>query len=384
MLKEFTSEQLEVQRTIREFVRKELIPIAHDADEMEEFPIEIFRALGKMGFIGMTIPTLYGGAGSDLLSLCIAAEEISYGCSGTALSWGAHNSLCMDAIFRHGTDEQKQRYLPKLCTGEWIGAFALTEPDAGSDAANIKTTAIRDGDYWILNGAKIFITNAPIADIFVVIAVTDKDSDCRKKMSAFIVERDTQGFSTGPKLKKMGMRASPTSEVFLNNCRVHNSSLLDKPGNGFNLALSSIENERALSAALCVGIGRRALDECIRYGKERIQFGKPIASFQEVQYMLSEMAAGIHAARCMMYDIIARKERGEKISFHASMVKLFCAQRLTRITLDAIQIHGGYGYTREFPVERLHRDAKLLEIGGGTNEIQRIIISKHLMEVCNV
>jgi alkylation response protein AidB-like acyl-CoA dehydrogenase len=285
---------------------------------------------------------------------------------------------------RHGTEEQKQKYLPKLCSGEWIGCFGLTEPCAGSDVAGLKTTAVGDGDSWVLNGSKMFITNAPIADLFIIFAITDKSKNPNKKMSAFIIEKGREGMTIGPKLKKMGMRASPTSEVFLNNCRIPLSSLMGEEGCGFLYALASIENERALSAAMSVGIGRRALDESIRYAKERNQFGQPIANFQQVQYMIAEMAANIHAGRCMMYDIIERKNRGENISYYASMVKLFCAQMLTKVTLDALQIHGGYGYMREFPVERLTRDAKLLELGGGTNEIQRIVIAKHLLQSTGV
>jgi len=375
---QITPEHREIRRVIRDFVKKEVIPRAGEADEKEEFQDDVFRKLGELGFIGMPVAAEYGGGGADLLAVCIVAEELSYGCSGTALSWGAHDALCAHTIYRHGSEEQKRRHLPALCRGERIGCFGLTEPDAGSDAAAVRTTAVKDGDSWVLNGSKTFITNAPCADVAIIIAVTDKTRGTGG-ISAFIVEKGTPGIKAGPPLKKMGMRASPTSEIFLEDCRIPGDSLLGEEGKGFLYTLSTLDQERAFSAAMCVGIGRRAVDECVRYSRERVQFGQPIANFQQVQYMLAEMATQIYGAEAMMYDIIRRAESGERLTLHASMVKLYCAQALTRVTLDAIQLHGGYGYMREYPVERLHRDAKLFELGGGTNEIQRLVISRELL-----
>ena len=379
MTSRYSPEHLEIRRVIKDFVKKEVIPRAREADEKEEFQADIFKKLGELGFIGMTVPTEYGGGGTDILSLCIVAEELSYGCSGTALSWGAHETLCTGTVNRHASEEQKRKYLPKLSSGEWIGCFGLTEPGAGSDAAALTTTAVLDGDSWVLNGSKTFITNAPMADLFVIVAVTDQ-SKGPMGLSAFFVEKGTPGITAGPPLEKMGMRASPTSEIFLENCRIPHSNLIGEEGKGFTYALTSLDHERAFSASICVGIGRRALDESVEYAKERIQFGRPIADFQQVQYMLAEMATQIYAAQCLMLDITMRAETGDRISECASMVKLFCARMLTRVTLDAVQIHGGYGYMREYPVERLVRDAKLIEIGGGTNEIQRIVIARNLVK----
>lgn len=375
---QITTEHREIRRVIKEFVKKEVIPRAHEADEREEFQVDLIRKLGELGFVGMPISPEYGGGGADLLSVCIVADELSYGCSGTALSWGAHAALCAHTIFLRGSEEQKRRHLPGLCRGERIGCFGLTEPDAGSDAAAVRTTARRDGDSWVLNGSKTFITNAPVADVAIIIAVTDRTKG-PAGISAFIIEKDTPGMTTGPPLKKMGMRASPTSEIFLENCRIPAGNLLGEEGKGFFYTLDTLDHERAFSAAMCVGMGRRALDECISYSREREQFGQPIANFQQVQYMLAEMATKVYGAECMMYDIIRRADSGERLTLHASMVKLFCGQALTQVTLDAIQVHGGYGYMREYPVERLHRDAKLFELGGGTNEIQRLVIARELL-----
>ncbi len=364
---------------IREFTEKEVKPIAAEVDENERFPMETVKKMGKLGIMGIPISVKYGGAGGTKLMYAMAVEELSKACATTGVIVSAHTSLCIDPIEAYGTEEQKMKYLPKLCSGEWIGAFGLTEPNAGTDASGQQTFAVADGDDYVLNGTKIFITNAEYADIYVIIAMTDKSQGTRG-ISAFIVEAGTPGFTIGKKEKKMGIRGSATCELIFNNCRISKNQLLGKLGGGFGLAMKTLDGGRIGIAAQALGIAQGAMDETIKYVQERKQFGKPISAFQNTQFQMADLYTRIEAARLLVYSAACKKDEGVPYAKDAAMAKLFAAETAMDVTVRAVQFHGGYGYTREYPVERMMRDAKITEIYEGTSEVQRMVISSYLFK----
>jgi alkylation response protein AidB-like acyl-CoA dehydrogenase len=380
---QFTEEQEQVRRMVSEFARRELAPIAIEIDENERFPIENFKKMADLGFLGMPFPEKYGGAGMDYISYIITLEEFAKVCASTALSFSAHVSLAAFPINEFGTEEQKKKYLIPLAAGEKLGSFGLTEPSAGSDAGGTKTTAVKKGNKYILNGSKIFITNAAYADIFVVTAVTDKGKGT-KGISSFILEKGMPGFEVGKKEKKLGMRGSPTSMLHFDNCEVPQENLLGTLNKGFKQFLITLDGGRIGIGAQAVGIAKGALQRTLKYVQEREQFGRPISAFQAVQFKLADMATKIKAAELMIYDAAAKKMNGIKNKFESSAAKLFATEIAMDVTKDAIQLHGGYGYTKEYEVERFWRDAKLLEIGEGTSEIQRLVIFRELLNNTNI
>lgn len=364
---------------IREFAEKEVKPLAAEIDETERFPEETVRKMARLGMMGIPVPVEYGGAGGNNIHYTMAVEELSRVCATTGVILSAHTSLCVAPIMEHGTPEQKAKYLPKLASGEWLGAFGLTEPNAGTDASAQQTTAVRDGDHYVLNGSKIFITNAGHADVYVIMAMTDK-SKGTKGISAFIVEKDFPGFSVGKKEKKMGIRGSATCELIMENCIVPAENLLGQEGKGFSIAMKTLDGGRIGIASQALGIAQGALDETVRYVKERKQFGKPLAKFQNMQFQLAELATKIDAARLLVRKAADKKDRKEPYSVDAAMAKLFAAETAMETTTKAVQFHGGYGYTREYPVERMMRDAKITEIYEGTSEVQKMVIAGALLK----
>ena len=364
---------------IREFAEKEVKPLAAEIDEQERFPIETVEKMGKIGLMGIPIPTQYGGAGGTNMMYGMAVEELSRVCGTTGVVLSAHTSLCAAPILENGTEEQKMKYLPKLASGEWIGAFGLTEPNAGTDAAGQQTTAVLDGEEWVLNGSKIFITNGGYAHVYIVFAMTDKSLG-NKGISAFIVEKGTPGFSIGKKEKKLGIRGSATCELIFENCRIPKENLLGKVGKGFGIAMKTLDGGRIGIASQALGIAQGAMDETVKYTKERKQFGKAIAQFQNTQFQLAEMETNVNAARFLVRSAAYRKDNGLPYSKDAAMAKLFAAQTAMEVTTKAVQLHGGYGYTREYPVERMMRDAKITEIYEGTSEVQRMVIAAALLK----
>ena len=364
---------------IREFAEKEVKPLAAEVDETERFPMETVEKMAKLGIMGIPVPKEYGGAGADNVLYTMAVEELSRVCATTGVIVSAHTSLCCAPILEHGTEAQKQKYLPKLASGEWIGAFGLTEPNAGTDASAQQTTAVKEGDHYVLNGSKIFITNASAANIFIVMAMTDK-SKGTKGISAFIVERDFPGFSIGKKEKKMGIRGSATCELIFENCIVPAENLLGAEGKGFGIAMKTLDGGRIGIASQALGIAQGAMDETVRYVKERKQFGRPLAKFQNMQFQLADMQTRIEASRLLVRKAAFRKDRKDNYSADAAMAKLFAAETAMEMTTKAVQYHGGYGYTREYPVERMMRDAKITEIYEGTSEVQRMVIAGKLLK----
>ena len=364
---------------IREFAEKEVKPLAAEVDETERFPMETAEKMAKLGIMGIPVPKEYGGAGADNVLYTMAVEELSRVCATTGVIVSAHTSLCCAPILEHGTEAQKQKYLPKLASGEWIGAFGLTEPNAGTDASAQQTTAVKEGDHYVLNGSKIFITNASAANVFIVMAMTDK-SKGTKGISAFIVERDFPGFSIGKKEKKMGIRGSATCELIFENCIVPAENLLGAEGKGFGIAMKTLDGGRIGIASQALGIAQGAMDETVRYVKERKQFGRPLAKFQNMQFQLADMQTRIEASRLLVRKAAFRKDRKDNYSADAAMAKLFAAETAMEMTTKAVQYHGGYGYTREYPVERMMRDAKITEIYEGTSEVQRMVIAGKLLK----
>ena len=364
---------------IREFAEKEVKPLAAEVDETERFPMETVEKMAKLGIMGIPVPKEYGGAGADNVLYTMAVEELSRVCATTGVIVSAHTSLCCAPILEHGTEAQKQKYLPKLASGEWIGAFGLTEPNAGTDASAQQTTAVKEGDHYVLNGSKIFITNASAANVFIVMAMTDK-SKGTKGISAFIVERDFPGFSIGKKEKKMGIRGSATCELIFENCIVPAENLLGAEGKGFGIAMKTLDGGRIGIASQALGIAQGAMDETVRYVKERKQFGRPLAKFQNMQFQLADMQTRIEASRLLVRKAAFRKDRKDNYSADAAMAKLFAAETAMEMTAKAVQYHGGYGYTREYPVERMMRDAKITEIYEGTSEVQRMVIAGKLLK----
>ncbi|SFI67810.1 acyl-CoA dehydrogenase [Thermoflavimicrobium dichotomicum] len=374
------SEEHEMMRKmVRDFALKEVEPTAAERDEKEIFDRSIFDKMGQLGLTGIPWPEEVGGSGADYLSYVIAVEELSRVCASTGVTLSAHISLASWPIYKFGTPEQKDRYLRPLAEGKKLGAYGLTEPGSGSDAASMKTTAIKDGDHYILNGSKIFITNGGEAEIYVVFAVTDP-SKRHKGITAFIVEKGTPGFSFGKKEKKLGIRSSPTLEILFENCRIHESQRLGEEGEGFKIAMMTLDGGRNGIAAQAVGIAQGAFDHALAYAKERSQFGKPIAKQQAIQFKLADMATQIEAARLLTYQAAWLESAGLPYGKASAMAKCFAGDVAMKVTTEAVQIFGGYGYTREFPVERMMRDAKITQIYEGTNEIQRVVIANYLMK----
>ena len=346
---------------IREFAEKEVKPLAAEVDEEERFPLETVEKMAKTGLMGIPVPVKYGGAGGTNLMYGMAVEELSRVCGTTGVVLSAHTSLCCAPIMENGTEEQKMKYLPRLASGEWIGAFGLTEPNAGTDAAMQQTTAVLDGDHYVLNGNKIFITNAVYAHVYVIFAMTDKSLG-NKGISAFIVEKGTPGFSIGKKEKKMGIRGSATTELVFEDCRIPKENLLGQQGKGFAIAMKTLDGGRVGIAAQALGIAQGAMDETIKYTKERKQFGRSISQFQNTQFQMADMETKVQAARLLVRSAHQKKDNGMPYSVDAAMAKLFAAETAMEVTTKAVQLHGGYGYTREYPVERMMRDAKITEI----------------------
>ena len=379
-----TKEQLLVRKMYREFAENEVKPLAAEIDEEERFPMETVEKMAKLGMMGIYFPKEYGGAGADVLSYAMCVEELAKVCGTTAVIVSAHTSLCAAPIFENGTEEQKMKYLPKLCSGEWLGAFGLTEPGAGTDAQGQQTTAVLDesGENWIINGSKIFITNAGFANVFVIFAVTgtvlDKRGRKSKEISAFIVERTDPGFKVGKHEKKMGIRGSSTCELIFEDCVIPKDRLLGKQGKGFAIAMKTLDGGRIGIAAQALGLGEGAVEEAINYTKERVQFGRRISQFQNTQFQLAEMHTKMQAAQFLVYSAAAKKQAGEKYTMDAAMAKLFAAEAASDVTRRAVQLFGGYGYTRDYPVERMMRDAKITEIYEGTSEVQRMVIAANL------
>jgi len=374
------SKEHEMARDLfRTFAVKEVEPLAAEIDEQERFPIETVEKMVKFGFMGIPFPKQYGGQGCDVFTYIMAVEELSKVCGTTGVILSAHTSLCASPIYEYGTEEQKQKYLPRLCKGGSIGAFGLTEPGAGSDAALQQTMAVLEGDHYVLNGSKIFITNAAFADVFIILAMTDKSQGTRG-ISAFIVERNFPGFTVGKPEAKMGIRGSATCELIFQDCIVPKENLLGKEGKGFSLAMKTLDGGRIGIAAQALGISQGAIDETVKYTKERKQFGKSISSFQNTQFNLADMQTKTDASRLLVYRAACNKDAGLPYSTDAAMAKLFASETAMEVTSKAVQYHGGYGYTREYPVERMMRDAKITEIYEGTSEVQRMVISANMLK----
>ena len=377
------------RQLFRDFAQNEVKPVAQEIDETEVFPRENVEKMMKYGFMGIPVPKEYGGQGCDVLTYIMCVEELSKVCGTTGVIVSAHTSLCCDPILTYGTEEQKQKYLVPLASGKKLGAFALTEPGAGTDAQGAQTRAEEDGDSWVLNGSKCFITNGKEADIYIVIAVTDIVEDAKgrksKKFSAFIVEKDTPGFTFGTKEKKMGIRASSTYELIFQDCRIPKENLLGQRGKGFGIAMHTLDGGRIGIAAQALGIGEGSIDATIDFVKERKQFGRPIAAFQNTSFQLADMKARMDAAKYLVYNAACTKDvytQDHKTSYsiEAAEAKLFAAEAAMAVTTKAVQLHGGYGYTREYDVERMMRDAKITEIYEGTSEVQRMVISGSMLK----
>ena len=369
----------------RDFAETEVKPLAQETDETEQFPAETVAKMAKYGFMGIPVPKEYGGQGADILTYIMCVEELSKVCGTTGVVVSAHTSLCVDPILTYGTEDQKQKFLPDLCSGKKLGAFGLTEPGAGTDAQGVQTKAVQDeatGE-WILNGSKCFITNGKVADVYIIIAYTDVIEDKRgrkvKKFSAFIVEKGTPGFSFGTKEKKMGIRGSSTYELIFEDCRIPKDALLGQEGRGFPIAMHTLDGGRIGIAAQALGIAEGALDRCIEYTKERKQFGRSIAQQQNTQFKLADMAARIEAAQLLVYKAAMAKATQKVYSVEAAKAKLFAAETAMAVTTEVVQLFGGYGYIREYDVERMMRDAKITEIYEGTSEVQRMVISGSLL-----
>jgi len=374
---ELSNEHLMAKQLYREFAEKEVKPLAEELDEQERFPTETVEKLAKYGFMGIPFPKEYGGQGCDALAYAMCVEEISRVCATTGVVISAHTSLGAEPIRKYGTEEQKQKYLVPLAKGEKIGAFGLTEPGAGTDASGQQTKAVLDGDNYILNGTKIFITNGGVADTYIVFAMTDK-SQGNRGITAFIVEKDFPGFSIGKKELKMGIRGSATTELVFENCVVPKENLLGAEGKGFGIAMGTLDGGRIGIASQALGIAQGALDEAVAYTKERKQFGRSIFDFQNTQFKLADMKVRVEAARLLVYKAAIAKDTQKRYSAEAAMAKLYAAETAMEVTTKAVQLFGGYGYTRDYPVERMMRDAKITEIYEGTSEVQRMVIASAL------
>ncbi len=376
---ELTEDQSMLRDTVAKFVDEKVAPSAAEIDENERFPEEHFKAMAEMGLFGITIPEAYGGSGADFLSCVLVMEQLARGCVSTANTYGAHAVLCTENIFRNGNESQRRKYLPGLINGEKIGALCITEPEAGSDAMALRTRADKKGDRYILNGTKMFITNGPIADVAVVYAKTDPEAGHRG-ISAFIVESDFPGYSTGKTLKKMGVKGSPTGELIFENCEVPEENVLLQENQGVKVLMSGLDRERIVYSVAPIGMAQAAFDAAFQYASERVQFGSPIIGFQMIQEMIADMATDIQTGRILSYWAAAKCDKKERVRLEASYAKLFCSQAGMRVVNNAMQIFGGYGFIREFPVERMYRDIKSIEFGAGTTQIQKLIIVRELMK----
>lgn len=374
-----TDEQLMIQSMVREFSRKVIAATAAERDKTKEFPAENLKQMGELGLMGMMIPVEYGGEGADTISYVLALSEIAYSCASTAVVMSVHNSIVCESILNFGTEDQKKKFLPRLTDAEIIGAFALTEPHAGSDPVAQLTTAVRDGDHYILNGTKRFITTGKNCGLVIVTAKTD-EAEKHRGISAFIVEKGTPGLIVGNIEDKMGLRASDTTDLIFEDCRVPAENMLGKEGDGFKIAMKGLDGGRIGIAAQSIGVARAALDAAVKYAKGRDQFGQKISKFQGIRWYIADMATEIEAARQLMFSAAAMKDRREKYTQQASMAKLFASEMVNRITGKCLQIHGGYGFTKDYTIERLYRDARVFTIYEGTSEIQRVVISNNILK----
>ncbi len=368
-----------IEQMARDFAEKEIRPNVMKWDESQHFPVDLFKKMGELGMMGVFVPEEYNGAGLGYFEYVTIVKEVARVCGSIGLSVAAHNSLCTNHILMFGNEEQKKKYLPKLATAEHIGAWGLTETGTGSDAGGMNTTAVRDGDDWIINGSKNFITHAISGDVAVVVVRTGEKGDSQG-MSAFIIEKGTPGFSGGKKEDKLGMRASETAALFFDNCRVSNDQLLGKEGDGFIQAMKILDGGRISIAALALGIAQGALDCSVQYSKEREQFGKPISHFQAIAFKLADMATEIEAAELLIMQAADLKNRGEKVTKESAYAKYYASEVSVKVATEAVQIHGGYGYTKEYPAEKFYRDSKLCTIGEGTSEIQKLVISREILK----
>lgn len=379
MFFKLTDEQLMIQTMVKEFSREVIAPTAMERDRTKEFPAENLRKMGELGLMGMMIPPEYNGAGADTVSYVLALSEIAYSCASTAVVMSVQNSIICESIYQFGTDDHKERFLKPLAAGKHLGAFALTEPNAGSDPVRQSTKAVLDGDFYILNGTKRFITTGKNADTIIVTAKTD-EAKRHKGISAFLVKKDTPGLIVGNLEEKLGLRASDTVDLIFENCRVPAENILGNEGDGFMIAMSGLDGGRIGIAAQSIGVARAAFDAAVNYAKQREQFGRTISKFQGLRWMIADMATEIEAAQQLMLSAAAMKDRGEKYTAQASMAKLFASEMVNRLTATALQIHGGYGFTKEYPAERFYRDARVFTIYEGTSEIQRVVISNHILQ----
>lgn len=377
---ELSEEQKLFQKSMRDFAEKEIGPLARETDAQGRFPWATIRKMASMGMLGLPVPEEYGGAGADYVSYAIAVEEVSRVCGSTGITMAAHTSLASMPFVYFGTEEQKRRYLVPLARGEKLGAFGLTEPGAGSDAASIQTTAVLKGDEWVINGQKTFITSGSIADVVVIAARTDPSAGSRG-ISNLIVEKGAPGFRAGRDEEKMGLRGSVTSQLFFEDCRVPKENILGKPGEGFKQFLTVLDGGRISIGAMALGLAQAALESAVAYSKQRVQFGQPIASFEAIQWMLADMATEIEAARLLVYRAAWLKDRGVRFTREAAMAKLYASEAAERAAFKALQIHGGYGYTKDYDVERIYRDQRLCTIGEGTSEILRLVISRQVLQL---
>ncbi|HTB15098.1 MAG TPA: acyl-CoA dehydrogenase [Bryobacteraceae bacterium] len=375
----FTSEQQQLRKSIREFCEAEIKPHVMEWDESQHFPIDVFKRLGELGVLGAVFPEELGGSGHSYVDYSIVMEEIARVDPSIALSVAAHVSLCTNHIYLAGNDEQKKRYVPKLASGEWIGCWSLTEPEAGSDAGGTRTKAVLDGDTWVLNGGKTFTTNAQVADVCVAMAMTDRSASAHG-ISAFILEKGTPGFKVGKKENKLGMRCSPTGEVLFTDCRLPASQLCGKRGEGFVDSLRILDGGRISIAALSVGLAQGAYEAALKYSKQRKQFSRFISEFQAIQHKLADMATEIDAARLLTLRAAWLKDSGASVNKESAMAKLFASEAAVRVANEALQIHGGYGFIKDYPVEKFYRDVKLCTIGEGTSEIQKLVIARQLLK----
>ncbi len=368
-----------IEQSARDFANQHIRPKMMEWDEKQEFPVDVFKDMGAQGFLGVLVPEEYGGAEMGYQEYISIIVEISKVCGSIGLSVAAHNSLCTGHILQFGTEEQKRKWLPKLATGEWIGAWGLTETGTGSDAGGMNTTAVKDGDYYVLNGSKNFITHAISGEIAVVIVRTGEKGDSRG-MTAFVIEKGTEGFSGGKKEDKLGMRASETAGLFFDNCRVHKDNILGEVGEGFIQALKVLDGGRISIAALSIGIAAGAYEAALKYSKEREQFGQPISQFQAIAFKLADMATKIEASELLTRQAAWMKEEGMPMTKESAMAKYYASEAAVWIANEGVQVHGGYGYTKEYPAEKYYRDAKLCTIGEGTSEIQKLVISRHILK----
>lgn len=368
----------QVAQTARDFAQQHIKPYVMNWDESQEFPLQVFKEMGKLGLMGVLVPEKYEGAGLTYFEYVAILQEIGKVCGSVALSVAAHNSLCTGHIMAFGNEEQKQKYLPKLATAQWLGAWGLTEPNTGSDAGNMQTTAVRDGDHWVLNGTKCWITHGKSGDVAVVIARTGEPR-AKDNATAFVVERGTPGFTGGKKENKLGMRASETAEMIFDNCRIPDANRLGEVGAGFKQSLKVLDGGRISIAALSLGIAKGAYEASVQYSKERHQFDQPISNFQGISFKLADMATEIMAAELLTLQACDLKIRGEQMTKEAAMAKYYASEVAVKVATDAVQIFGGYGYTKDFPVEKYYRDSKLCTIGEGTSEIQKLVISREVL-----